>query len=73
MTRIVRSHYRYKWPSRRAKPAAWTGDRQRGLILTRTMLMELAQEIEAMGLTALAWRYRAVASGFDVQPSDRLH
>ena len=36
---------------------AASDDRQRGLILTRTMLLELADEVEAKGLTALAWRY----------------
>jgi hypothetical protein len=50
------------------------GDLRRGLILTRTMFIELAEEIEALGLTALAWRYRALASGFDVAAgSSRVH
>jgi hypothetical protein len=49
------------------------GNLHGGLILTRTMLLELAAEMEAMGLIALSWRYRAVASGFDVTASDCLH
>lgn len=49
------------------------GDLRRGLILTRTMFIELAGEIEALGLTTLAWRYRALAFGFDVAPGDRVH
>jgi hypothetical protein len=51
----------------------WSGDARRGLVLTRTMLLELAEEIEATGLIALAWRYRAGAAGFDVAISSYVH
>jgi hypothetical protein len=75
-SRMTRAESRFqKYESRLLREKAWRarhGGLRSGLILTPTMLLELVAEMEAMGLTALAWRYRAVASSFDVTASARL-